>query len=62
MILMWGTSGNPALHAMHFGFPVGAALGGQIAREFVSINATDKNNSSDSLGSDDFIQWSFVKT
>ena len=60
MILMWGASGNPALHAMHFGFPVGATLGGQIARAFVSTNTTDNNTSSNSLETDNFFQWSFL--
>ena len=47
VLLMWGASGNSPIHAMHFGFPVGAALGGQIARAFVSTNSTDNNTSSD---------------
>ena len=38
---MWGQEGRSPLHAMHLGYPIGAAIGGQIARAFVSKNSSE---------------------
>ena len=43
MVLMWGAESNTPFHVMHFGFPIGAILAGQIARAFVSQNITDNS-------------------
>ena len=50
MMDLWGEKGGPAMHALHFGYPIGAMIGPLIAYPFVSVepsNNTDANLTTD---------------
>ena len=38
---LWGENGRPAMHALHFGYPIGAMIGPLIAYPFVSDSTND---------------------
>ena len=52
MMDLWGEKGGPAMHALHFGYPIGAMIGPLIAYPFVSVepsNNTDANLTTDMI-------------